>query len=134
MKKKYRSQCYGCGKCCYNVPLPKRLLTGLKNRIVNGFDDVLDMGESEMMGHTVYPMTKDMKCPFLKADNTCNIYDRRPRICREFGVSDNKLLQCSILYGREDKKLSPVEAANMLISSIKGNKGNAINEIFKLLK
>ena len=135
MKRKHDSQCYGCGKCCYNVPLPKSLLTSLKNRIVNEFNEVmeLDSGLSEKI-KTVYAFTKDMKCPFLKQNNTCNIYDRRPKICREFGISDNKLLQCSILYGREDKKLSPAEAANILISSVTGKGGNMMNEIFKLLK
>lgn len=134
MMKKHDNQCYGCGKCCYNVPLPKSLLTSLKNRIVNEFNETMELESVDKKVKTVYAFTKDMRCPFLKPNNTCNIYDRRPKICREFGISDNKLLQCSILYGREDRKLSLAEAANILISSVTGKGGNTMNEIFKLLK
>lgn len=91
--KKQRNECYGCGKCCYNVPLPKYYLTSLRNRIVNEFTSVISLGGEDIIGtETVYADTKDGICPFLKPNNTCNIYERRPAICRNFGRSEEKLL------------------------------------------
>lgn len=95
------------------------MVLSLKNRIVNEFEEVISLGKDANTGvETIYAMTKDGRCPFLKPNNTCNIYDRRPKICREFGISDIKLLQCDLLYGREPKKISPAEAAYSLAGSL----------------
>lgn len=40
---------------------------------------------------------KDNKCPFLRADYKCNIYDHRPTICRRFGDGSHQLLICKFI-------------------------------------
>lgn len=130
--KKQRNECYGCGKCCYNVPLPKYYLTSLKNRIVNEFTSVIDLGGKYVTGvETVFAETKGGICPFLKPNNTCNIYERRPAICRNFGRSEEKLLQCPTLYGKENVKLSEGDIKKIMIESLLKGKDSFDLEKFK---
>lgn len=45
-----------------------------------------------------YVLTSDNlmlnKCPFLRADCKCNIYEHRPALCRRFGDGSHPLLTC----------------------------------------
>ena len=45
--------------------------------------------------HFVLPVTKSGMCPFLNEDYTCNIYDDRPGVCRDFGNESHPDLACS---------------------------------------
>lgn len=102
MKERKNNPCKGCGKCCYNVPIPKSYFTAFKNKIVTPFDSAVGIGDLPKMGKDVIiPETKDGRCPFLTEKNRCNIYSVRPWICREFGESKEPLLRCSILEGKE---------------------------------
>ena len=135
MKEK-RNECYGCGKCCYNVPLPKYYLASLRNRIVNEFTSVISLGGKDIVGtETVYADTKGGICPFLKPNNTCNIYERRPAICRNFGRSEEKLLQCPRLYGREDVKLSEGDIKKIMTESLlKGKDSFDLEKFIKIMR
>ena len=91
-------------QCCYNAPLPKSYLTALKNRIVNSVKEIIVMDDTKMC----YPITDynpDLnKCPFLTKNCKCNIYDRRPPICRKFGDGSEPLLTCTFLVPEEQRK------------------------------
>ena len=91
-------------QCCYNAPLPKSYLTALKNRIVNPVKEVIVMDDTKMC----YPITDhnpDLnKCPFLTENCRCNIYDRRPPICRRFGDGSEPLLTCTFLVPEEQRE------------------------------
>lgn len=89
--------------CCYNVPLPKKILSVYRNKIVNPIIRILDAGKSPKMENMefVLPLTgegiENNKCPFLRADCRCNIYPNRPHLCRIFGeenVKDKEKLRC----------------------------------------
>lgn len=87
------------GACCGSVPIPKHYFTALKNRIVRPILRFEDVGEhSDLGGHNVIAITnEDMnenRCPFQRHDYKCNIYDRRPKICRMYGEGKSKYLQC----------------------------------------
>lgn len=90
------------GACCSNVPIPKGYFTSLKNRIVRPIIRFDDAGElPELGGHNVIAITNENisenRCPFQRYDYKCNIYDRRPKICRMFGEGEHKYLQCGYL-------------------------------------
>lgn len=91
-------------QCCYNAPLPKSYLTALKNRIVNPVKEIIVMDDTKMC----YPITDhnpDLnKCPFLTENCRCNIYDRRPPICRRFGDGSEPLLTCTFLVPEEQRE------------------------------
>ena len=94
--------------CCYNAPLPKNYLTALKNRIVNPVKEILVIDNENMKGEVMcYPITDHNpdknKCPFLTENCRCNIYDRRPPICRKFGNGSEPLLTCAFLVPEEQR-------------------------------
>ena len=95
--------------CCYNVPLPKGYLSAYRKRIVNpvlkteryseniGTDE--GFGRDMVLVITNEDISKN-KCPFLREDCKCNIYDIRPRLCRIFGTTPNvRFLNCEFLSG-----------------------------------
>lgn len=101
---KKENVCKGCGQCCYNVPLPQDLVSATRNRIVTQplrWESISDRKELRKM---VVGITPDGRCPYLTEKNLCNIYDKRPWICRKFGASkdENDLLYCQILHGKGD--------------------------------
>lgn len=94
--------------CCYNAPLPKNYLTALKNRIVTPVKEVIVIDNEGLKGPEMcYPITDhDLmknKCPFLTDNCRCNIYDRRPPICRRFGNGSEPLLTCAFLVPEEQR-------------------------------
>ena len=102
---KEKSKCKGCGKCCYNVPLPKSYFSAFRNKIITPFTTAVGLGDLPKLGKDIIiPETKDGICPFLTKKNTCNIYDKRPWICRNFGSSEEPILKCYILEGKEIKE------------------------------
>lgn len=85
---------YKCkAHCCYNVPFENGELEAYADKIVNPVIDRM-----EVLG-AVVPLTSDStktnKCPFLRTDYKCNIYENRPDICRKFGQIDK--LKCNLI-------------------------------------
>lgn len=75
------SKCHA--SCCYNAPLPKKYIFALKNRIVNPVKEILVIDNENCR---------------------CNIYDRRPPICKKFGNGTEPLLTCSFLVPEEQRE------------------------------
>lgn len=101
------SKCHA--SCCYNAPLPKKYIFALKNRIVNPVKEILVIDNENMKGEVMcYPITDHNpdknKCPFLTENCRCNIYDRRPPICKKFGNGTEPLLTCSFLIPEEQRE------------------------------
>lgn len=109
------SKCHAA--CCYNVPMEKGFLSVYKKKIVN---PVKGLGMYEDMDKTAYRRTKmgnwgrasyltitngdpaENKCPFLRDDCKCNIYEHRPAVCRRFGVTPGEpLLHCEYIKNND---------------------------------
>ena len=76
--------CHAC--CCYNIPFDKGELEVFKDRIVNPVIGVQQMFDA-VLAFTDFDFKKN-KCPFLREDYKCNIYENRPEVCRAFGQDD----------------------------------------------
>ena len=93
---------YKChAACCYNIVLPIGMLQQFADKIVNKVIET-----SPMPYNTEFPPSEtvntsdnpaDNKCPFLRADYRCNIYEYRPLICRKFGSGEHPLLVCKYM-------------------------------------
>lgn len=110
------SKCHAA--CCYNVPMEKGYLSAYKKRIANKVMAIGQWGDEGKdayakrkmgdLGRAHYLMITDKnpaknKCPFLRADCKCNIYENRPVICRRYGQTPNeRFLHCGYLQGEED--------------------------------
>ena len=82
----------GCSECCGIVPINEKFWHENKHKATKYKKLMIESGR-------VYPITKDLKCVFLKY-NKCQIYDNRPSVCRQFGTNHkgNPLLMCPYLH------------------------------------
>lgn len=93
---------YKChARCCYNIVLPIGMLEQFADKIVNKVIATSPMPynpefpPSEMVETSDNPANN--KCPFLRADYKCNIYEHRPLICRKFGEGGHPMLVCKYI-------------------------------------
>lgn len=115
------------GTCCGSVPIPKQYFTALKNRIVRPIIRFEDAGNlPELGGHNVVAITNEdiaeNRCPFQRYDYKCNIYERRPKVCRMFGEGKHKYLQCGYLGQK-------MPSIGEILTDI-----DSVNEMFKLIE
>lgn len=91
---------YKChAACCFNPPLPIGLVDRFADKVVNRvlYRDVMSISDNvPEPSEIVYTADNynDNKCPFLRDDYKCNVYDNRPTICRLFGEKNHPLLRC----------------------------------------
>lgn len=84
--------CLQCAACCKNysprfkTPDIKRISKHLRMKEGAFIDRYLNLDEE---GDYV---VKSSPCPFLGADNYCNIYDQRPSDCHRFPYTDEDVL------------------------------------------
>lgn len=78
------SKCSAC--CCYNVPFEKNELERFHDRVVTPIIYSIPLGMARLP-FTDNDLMKN-KCPFLRKDLKCNIYDNRPEVCRLMGTID----------------------------------------------
>lgn len=126
--------------CCYNVPLEKGYLTAYRKKIVNPVIKMIAYADTDdidgydkiktPMGLAQYLMVTDNdgnmnKCPFLRADCKCNIYESRPPICRRYGFSSERLMNCEYLSGHKTDmslKAWSTDGARLLTKVMKGER------------
>lgn len=92
--------------CCYNVPFSHNELTRFADKIINPVLQTTEIVGGIMPWTVKVDFTLDEKlfadrymqailknkCPFLRHDCTCNIYEHRPEVCRLMG--EIKKLPC----------------------------------------
>ncbi|RXK47133.1 YkgJ family cysteine cluster protein [Aquirufa rosea] len=83
-------ECLSCGNCCkttspmWNETDIQRVAKHLKMKVADFLDAYL---VKDADGDWVYPASP---CPFLLEDNACDIYEQRPKACREYPHTDRK--------------------------------------------
>ncbi|MBD5224841.1 MAG: hypothetical protein HDS68_02595 [Bacteroidales bacterium] len=87
--------------CCHNIALPIGFLAQFASKIVTPVISASpapynhEFPPSEFVSTSTSLMHN--KCPFLRADHKCNVYEHRPAICRRFGDGSHPLLTCGYL-------------------------------------
>jgi Fe-S-cluster containining protein len=83
-------------QCCYNLAFENGELERFKDKIVNPVIDIVWFGGVRL---TITSTNMDSnKCPFLRRDFKCNIYENRPDVCRKFGEIDK--LPCKFMKNK----------------------------------
>lgn len=76
-----------CGECCDPILLREEELDRFSDKAVREF---FILRFDTPWGDMVLPVSTEDKynrqCVFLTDDKKCNIYEERPRICRDFGI------------------------------------------------
>lgn len=81
--------------CCYNVPFPRGFLEDHKGDIVTPYRSVRKTNTYDVP--ITHPDWEQNKCPFLKDDCKCNIYESRPAVCRMTG--EDLRIPCPFMEG-----------------------------------
>lgn len=88
-------------ECCYNIALPMGMLTQFADKVVTPVISTEPMSFNPEFPPSEYVFTSHdierNKCPFLRTDYKCNIYEHRPAICRKFGDGSHPLLTCQYI-------------------------------------
>ncbi len=88
-----KTDCLACANCCKTLgprlsnPDIERLAKYLKIKTVSFISNYLRVDED---GDYVF---KQMPCPFLEPDNKCQVYEQRPKACRDYPHTDRKKMQ-----------------------------------------
>lgn len=70
-----------CGECCGIIPFPKKLAKETEHLAQVKPTKIIQDKEN------LYILTKDLMCVYLnRKTKECMIYDKRPRICRIYGL------------------------------------------------
>lgn len=72
--------------CCYNIPFEHGELDKFADKIVNEVLFTVPLG-SAVVAFTIEDVfdIQHNKCPFLRSDCKCNIYEDRPDVCKKMG-------------------------------------------------
>ncbi len=85
-----RTDCLDCGNCCKTTsPIftekdVSRIAKHLRMKDQKFIEQYLQRDEDDFM------VLKESPCTFLNNDNTCFIYDVRPKACKEYPHTDRK--------------------------------------------
>ena len=89
--------------CCYNLAFEHGELERFASKIVNQVIGFTPFG-GVRIAMTSWDIDKN-KCPFLRKDFKCNIYENRPVVCRKFGEIPE--LPCEYLKDTSVQKKLP---------------------------
>lgn len=108
-------------ECCGVCPIPSKIYDTHLDKIVNEPESIKRLMLHEILSEKplssslcsekieyVMPVTKNLKCPFLNQDYSCNIYEDRPPVCRKFGDESHPFLTCRWL-SKDNKERSRQE-------------------------
>lgn len=101
------TNCLACANCCKTTgPLltPKDIGRLAKRERMKEADFIDQFCRVDEDGDYVF---KTMPCPFLATDNTCLIYDIRPKACREFPHTDRIKQQQILNITRKNIEVCP---------------------------
>lgn len=111
--------------CCGVFPIPSDIFNRNKEKMVRTPEELLESKDF------VIPVTADNFCVFLNQDLSCNIYDDRPDICREFGNESHPALCCPYL-DKEGRKRSGRDRRRVETNMLK--KTNDIMNRFRIIQ
>lgn len=107
-------------QCCSMVPLPRSLVVDNFHLVVTPIKEMLDFTDMD-----VVPITETGKCPFLKTDYGCAVYESRPPVCRKFGDETHLNMTCAY------QKPNGVARTKKEYQMINRKHTEAINKFFK---
>lgn len=109
--------------CCGIVPINHLVFHTMKDKIVT---KPLEIMEMQMSNETlIFPITENGVCCFLGKDYKCQIYDYRPKICKDFGLIPE--LKCPHLTAEGDLRTKEDKAKVM--KNMEVYRGKVINKL-----
>lgn len=72
--------------CCYNVPFTPGFILKHADKVVTKPKGKMPLYDCRAEIYITNTDWEENKCPFLRPDCKCNIYEDRPQICRDMAV------------------------------------------------
>ena len=92
------SKCPNKGACCGIIPMSKE---SIKKESFQVKPKEIIEDDKEM----AYIITDDLFCVYLNRETRrCSIYENRPEVCKLYGVSKDKRLQCAYFKPSGNKR------------------------------
>ncbi|MES2199114.1 MAG: YkgJ family cysteine cluster protein [Chlamydiota bacterium] len=87
--------------CCGIIDFPKNLWEKIKNKVVTNPVEVIEFSKELNDELSIILVTETRYCAFLNKDYTCNIYEERPIVCREYRIASTQ--SCPYLKWLDDR-------------------------------
>jgi len=84
-----------CGECCGCIPIPLEIYSKNKHLIDNKIELI------QTLENEVYIITDNGLCVFLDENKRCQIYNDRPKVCRDYGTIEELLCPYIKMNGRQ---------------------------------
>lgn len=135
--KKLHSKCQAM--CCNIVPFSQERWDRNQNKIVTQPKRIMPaMGPTKCIENgfridlegDIIPETETGKCPFLRKDLLCNIYEDRPEVCKIFGTESHVMMKCN--FQDKNGNIRSRQANRKILREQEKWTNNLINR-FKLL-
>lgn len=103
--------CLQCANCCKNHS-PR-----FKQPDIKRISKTLRMKEGDLVANYLKLdkegdyVVRQMPCPFLAEDNTCNIYDDRPSDCARYPYTDEDVLLKRVALTQQNALICPITHA-----------------------
>ena len=75
-----------CGECCGPLGFDRDWLEKHKDKAQREIKEILEWKNGRVIALS-NDESNPLACCFLKPDKTCAVYEDRPQLCREFGLS-----------------------------------------------
>ena len=93
-------ECDGCGACCRTWRVLVSEEDALREpRIAQESKLLPEHVRSPGWDYLLFPLPFHEGCCFLSADQRCDIYDTRPRVCRDFAAGSQRCQEARKLAG-----------------------------------
>ena len=92
--------CENCGACCRCFPIFASKADAVREPAIRRETrEVEPHLASERNAYLMYPLPFLQQCAFLKEDQLCRIYARRPAVCRRFEAGSDQCKEARIKLG-----------------------------------
>lgn len=95
--------CTQCGACCRCFPIFASRSDAEKEPRIKKESKLLELHmQAEGRDYRLFPLPFLERCPFLKDDQLCRIYETRPLVCRRFEAGSEQCIEARGRMGIED--------------------------------
>ena len=86
--------CTQCGACCRSFPIFASETDAVREPAIrNEARKLPEHLQTEDKAYQLFPLPFQTRCPYLKEDELCRIYESRPSVCRRFEAGSEQCIE-----------------------------------------
>ncbi|MDG1241525.1 MAG: YkgJ family cysteine cluster protein [Opitutae bacterium] len=86
--------CTQCGACCRSFPIFASEADAMREPAIRQEARALpEYLQAEGKAYQLFPLPFHARCPYLKEDELCRIYESRPSVCRRFEAGSEQCIE-----------------------------------------